>query len=195
MTIAAGNSVETTTEQKIWTDEEFMALPEDGRYELVDGEVIEIGNSGMEHGYLASILNFHLSRCILPKKLGVLCDSSTAFAMKTGNKRSPDIGFVAKARLQGLKRLPKGFFQGAPDLAVEVISPSNTFEEIHNKLVEYFDNGCRLAWVIHPDEQSVLVYRQPQPDRLLKLADSLDGEEVVPGFTLPVSELFAELDF
>jgi Uma2 family endonuclease len=188
-------TVEPSLDKKTWTDEEFMALPEQGRYELVDGEVIEIGNSGMEHGYLASILNFHLSRCILPQKLGILCDSSTAFAMTTGNKRSPDIGFVAKARLQGLKRLPKGFFQGAPDLAVEVISPSNTFEEIHNKLVEYFDNDCRLAWVIHPDEQSVLVYRQPQPDRLLKRTDSLDGEEVVPGFTLALSELFAELDF
>jgi Uma2 family endonuclease len=200
MTIAAGSSpettsVETTIGQKIWTDEEFMALPEDGRYELVDGEVIEIGNSGMEHGNISTFLGGALELYARSRKLGVTCDSSTAFAMKTGNKRSPDIGFVAKARLQGLKRLPKGFFQGAPDLAVEVISPSNTFEEIHNKLVEYFDNGCRLAWVIHPDEQSVLVYRQPQPDRLLKLTDSLDGEDVVPGFTLSVSELFAELDF
>ncbi|MFN6566635.1 Uma2 family endonuclease [Dendronalium sp. ChiSLP03b] len=115
--------------------------------------------------------------------------------MKSGNKRSPDLSFVARERLQGLKRLPKGFFVGAPDLAVEVISPSNTFAEIHSKLVEYFDSGAKLVWVINPDEQSVLVYRQPQPDKLLKLTDSLDGEEVIPGFTLLVAELFAELDF
>jgi Uma2 family endonuclease len=76
-----------------------------------------------------------------------------------------------------------------------VISPSNTFEEIHTKLVEYFENSCRLAWVVNPDERSVVVYRQPQPERLLKMTDSLDGEDVISGFTLPVAELFAELDF
>ncbi|NJP12284.1 MAG: Uma2 family endonuclease [Leptolyngbyaceae cyanobacterium RU_5_1] len=183
-------------EQKIWTDQEFMALPEDGgRYELVNGEVINIGNSGMEHGNIAAVLTFYLNGQIIPNKLGVLCDSSTAFTMKSGNKRSPDLSFVSKSRLKGVKRLPKGYFQGAPDLAVEVISPSNTFEEIHNKLVEYFESGCRLVWVINPDEQSVVVYRQPQPDKLLKITDTLDGEEIVPGFALPVAELFAELDF
>lgn len=184
------------SQKKVWTDEEFMALSSDGgHYELVNGELIDMGNSGMEHGYLASILSFYLSGYIISRKLGVICDSSTAFTMKSGNKRSPDLSFVAKERLQGLKRLPKGFLVGAPDLAVEVILPSNTFEEIHNKLVEYFDSGAKLVWVINPDEQSVLVYRQPQPDKLLKLTDSLDGEEVIPGFTLPLAELFAELDF
>lgn len=183
------------SEQKNWTDEEFMALPDDGRYELVNGEVINIGNSGMEHGNIGTFLGGALELYARSRKLGVTCDSSTAFALKSGNRRSPDISFVARERLQGLKRLPKGFFQGAPDLAIEVISPSNTFEEIHNKLVEYFDNGCQLAWVIHPDERSVLVYRQPQPEKLLTLTDTLDGGTVIPGFTLPVAELFAELDF
>ena len=123
------------------------------------------------------------------------CDSSTAFKMKTGNKRSPDLAFIAKERLQGLKRLPKGFFDGAPDLAVEIISPNNTFEEIHNKLVQYFENGTRLVWVILPDEECVLVYRRPKPSKLLQLEDSLDGEDVVPNFNLPLSELFQELSF
>ena len=195
------------SEPKTWTDEEFMALSDDGgRYELVNGEVVEVGNSGMEHGNIGSVSGRCDLRALRPllRKVGRnLCDSSTAFTLKTGNKRSrgectalsPDVSFIAKDRLQGIKRLPKGFFQGAPDLAVEVISPGNTFEEIYNKLVEYFDNGCRLAWVIRPDEQSVLVYRQPQPDRLLKLGDQLEGEEVIPGFALPVADLFAELDF
>ncbi|HEY9661707.1 MAG TPA: Uma2 family endonuclease [Allocoleopsis sp.] len=198
MTIASEttSSEKNASERKIWTDEEFMALADgDSHYELVDGELVDMGNSGMEHGNIGTFLGGALEFYVRPKKLGVTCDSSTAFTMKTGNKRSPDVSFIAKTRLQGLKRLPKGFFQGAPDLAVEVISPSNTFEEIHNKLVEYFENGCQLAWVINPDEQSVLVYRQPQPDRLLKTGDRLDGEEVIPGFSLAVAELFAELDF
>ena len=184
------------SERKIWTDEEFMALPEDGRYELVNGELVNMGNSGMEHGEIGSFLIRLFGRCIVrSQKLGVICDSSTAFTLKTGNKRSPDVSFIAKARLQGIKRLPKGYFQGSPDLAIEILSPSNTVEEIHDKIVEFFENETRLVWVIHPDEQYVLVYHSPSPDRLLRLADSLDGEDVVPGFSLAIAELFQELDF
>jgi Uma2 family endonuclease len=186
----------TALDPKTWTDEEFMALPEDGhRYELVNGALVDMGNSGMEHGEIGSFLGGNLAIYARSNKLGRVCDSSTAFAMKTGNKRSPDVSFVAKERLQGVRRLPKGFFQGAPDLAVEVLSPNNTVEEIHDKIVEYFENGTRLVWVIHPDEQYVLVYHSPSPDRLLRLEDSLDGGDVVPGFTLPVAELFADLEF
>ncbi|WOB43402.1 Uma2 family endonuclease [Thermoleptolyngbya oregonensis NK1-22] len=192
----SGLSIQPASEPKVWTDAEFMALPQDGhRYELVNGELIDMGNSGMEHGWFASNLMIVLGGFVRTHKLGVMCDSSTAFAMKNGNRRSPDVSFVAKDRLQGLRRLPKGFFQGAPDLAVEVLSPSNTVEEIHDKIVEYFENGTRLVWVIHPDEQYVLIYHSPSPDRLLRLQDALDGESVVPGFSLAVAELFEELDF
>ncbi len=183
------------SDQKIWTDAEFMALPDGDRYELINGELITVGNSGMEHGnlgaFLAGAIEFH----VRSRKLGATCDSSTAFTMKSGNRRSPDVSFVSRERLQGLKRLPKGYLQGAPDLAVEIISPSNTFEEIHNKIVEYFDNGSRLVWVVHPDEKSVLVYHQPEPDRLLTTSDYLNGEDVIPDFSLPVAALFIELEF
>ncbi len=173
-----------------------MALPDGDRYELVNGELIIVDNSGMEPGHFASVLNAFLTTFVLSHKLGVICDSSTAFTMKTGNKRSPDVSFVAKDRLKGLKKLPKGFLQGAPDLAVEIISPSNnTFDEIHTKIVEYFDSGSKLVWVIHPDEESVLVYHKPQPDKLLQRSDSLDGETIIPGFTVPLAELFADLSF
>jgi Uma2 family endonuclease len=68
-------------------------------------------------------------------------------------------------------------------------------EEIHDKIVEFFDNGTRIVWVIHPDEKYVLVYHSSSPDRLLRLEDFLDGEEIVPGFSLTVAELFPELEF
>lgn len=189
--------IENAPEKKIWTDAEFMALNRDGhRYELVNGELIDMGNSGAKHGYLAIILSAALFNCVSTQKLGAMFDSSTAFKMKSGNKRSPDISFMAKERLQGLEDLPDGFLEGAPDLAVEILSPSNTVEEIHNKIVEYFENGSRLVWVIHPKEQYVLVYRSAQsPDRLLKFTDSLDGEDIVPGFTLPIADLFQKLAF
>jgi len=103
---------------------------------------------------------------------------------------------MAKERLQGLDELPDSFLEGAPDLGVEILSFGNTVAEIHDKLVEYFENGARLVWVIHPQEQYVLVYRSSQePDRLLKSTYSLDGEEIVPGFTLPIAEFFQKLAF
>jgi Uma2 family endonuclease len=189
-------SLKDTNQSQALTDEQFMALPEDDNlYEYVNGELIVVANSGVEHGYLALTLGYFLTGFVRSHRLGVTCDSSTAFKMKTGNKRSPDLAFIAKERLQGLKRLPKGFFEGAPDLAVEIISPNNTFAEIHNKLVEYFENGTRLVWVILPDEESVLVYHQPKPSKLLQVEDSLDGEAVITGFQLPLIELFQELSF
>ena len=190
-------ATESKAEPKIWTDEEFMALPQDGhRYEIVNGELIDMGNSGALHGYVCSLMLAALMGYILPKKLGVVLDSSTAFKMKNSNRRSPDISFFAKERLRGMTELPTGYLEGAPDLAVEVLSPGNTVEEIHDKLVEYFENDTRLAWVIHPSEHFVLVYRSAQePDKLLKSVDSLDGEDVLPGFTFPVADLFQPLSF
>lgn len=182
--------------KKVWTDEEFMALPDDGdHYEIVDGELVVMANSGVEHGYIATILVMFLASFVRSHKLGIICDSSTAFTMKLGNKRSPDVSFIAKERLQGLKRLPQGSWQGAPDLAIEILSPNNTVAEIHLKIVEYFENGTRLVWVINPEEQYVLVYHKPQPDKLLQITDHLDGEDIIPGFALAVSELFMELEF
>jgi len=190
-------ATELKTDKNVWTDEEFMALPKDGhRYEIVNGELVDIGSSGTLHGYVCSLLVAALASYVLPKKLGVILDSSTAFKMKNGNRRSPDISFFAKERLRGMTELPTGFLDGAPDLTIEVLSPGNTVEEIHDKLVEYSKNGTRLAWIIHPSEHYVLVYRSAQePDRLLKSVDSLDGEDLVPGFTLPVAELFQKLSF
>lgn len=191
------NPAKNLSEKKTWTDEEFMALPdEENRYEIVNGELIDMGNSGALHGYICSLLVMALMSHILPQKLGVILDSSTAFKMKNGNKRSPDISFFAKERLQGIEELPTGFLEGAPDLAIEVLSPTNTFEEIDNKIIEYFENGSRLVWVINPSQHYILVYRSSQePDRLLKSIDFLDGEEVVPGFTFPVADLFQKLSF
>ncbi len=188
---------ELKAQKKAWTDAEFMALPQDGhRYEIVNGELVDMGNSGAQHGYTCSLMLMALMVYVLSGKLGVVFDSSTAFTMKNGNKRSPDISFFAKERLQGMTKLPTGFLDGAPDLVIEVLSPGNTVAELDEKLTEYFANGSRLAWIISPSQHYVLVYRSPQePDRLLKSGDFLDGEEVMPGFRYAVAELFQGLPF
>ena len=186
----------TTVAKKTWTDADFMQLPRDGHnYELVDGDLVDRGNSGMAHGGMGSFLGGLLAIHVRQHQLGIVCDSSTAFTLKQGNKRSPDVSYVARDRLKGLKCPPRGYFQGAPDLVVEILSPNNTIEEIHTKITEYFDNGTRLLWVIHPDEKYVLVYHGAEPDQLLRPQDQLDGEDVVPDFVLAVAELFEEWDF
>ena len=187
----------STPNSKIWTDAAFMSLPDDeGRYEIVDGELVVMGNSGALHGYISIVLSSALFAIVSSQKLGVLFDSSTAFKMKNGNKRSPDISFFAKERLQGIEELPTSFLDGAPDLAIEILSPGNTVEEINTKIWEYFENGTRLVWVVNPIQHYVLVYRSAtEPDRLLKRGDFLDGEDVISGFTFPVADLFQSLSF
>lgn len=129
---------------------------------MVDGELVEMGNSGMEHGEIGYFLRGMLALHVRREKLDIVCDSSTAYTLKSDNRRSPDVSFVAKARLQGMSRPPQGFFQGAPDLAVEILSPGNTVEGMHNKIVEYFENETQLVWVIYLEEKFVLVYHSPE---------------------------------
>lgn len=187
--------VATAEQKKGWTEEELMSLPDDGnKYELVDEELV-MSNAGMEHGYIAGIINIRLGSFVYEQRLGIIFDSSTGFRMKKGNLRAPDVAFVAKERLQGLRRPLKGFFQGSPDLAVEIFSPTDRIEGIHNKMVEYFEHQTRLVWAVNPLEETVLVYHSPQPDKMLRAGDTLDGAEIVPGFSLAIAELFAELEF
>jgi Uma2 family endonuclease len=195
--------METIVAEKIWTDDELLALPNDGnKYEVVKGELV-MSPAGIEHEEIGVRVIVALANFVRAHKLGIICGSSAGYWMKPRNPDlpkkknflSPDISFLAKERLQGLKRPPKKFFDGAPDLVVEVLSPSDTVELLHEKIVEYFENGTRLLWVINPAEQIVLVYHSSQPDRLLRSDEMLDGEQVIPGFTLPVAELFAELEF
>ncbi len=181
---------------KIWTEEslEQLASETDKQYELVNGEPKEKESEGMEHSYIAATLTGELRTHVKLKKLGVILESSGSFRMLAGNIRKPDVSFVIKERITE-KRPSFTAFEGAPDLAIEVISPTDIWWEIMQKLDEYFSSGCRLVWLISPLDQRVLVYRQEQRSQILELGDLLNGEEVVPGFSMPVADLFAEFDF
>jgi Uma2 family endonuclease len=178
--------------QKVWTDEALMALPDDGRkYELVGGELV-VSPTGFEHGYISLRLSTALMDFVLPRRLGAGADSSTGFRMKSGNVLSPDISFVRKERLG--KPITKKFFEGAPDLAVEVLSPDDSSKRVREKLAEYFANGTSLAWVVNPANRTVRVYHSPTDSKLLRTGYSLEGGELLPGFSLPLAQLFGESD-
>ena len=179
-----------------WTEKTLSKLESktDKRYELVNGEPKEKISGGIGHSYIAITVGGELGNHALSQKLGVTLESSACYRMRSGNILKPSVSFVAKDRLTE-KRLSTKAFEGAPDLAVEVISPTDIWWEIMQKLDEYFSSGCRLVWLISPLDQRVLVYRQEQRNQILELGDLLDGEEVVPGFSMPVADLFAEFDF
>ena len=144
--------MQALVENKVWTEAELMALPDDGRkYELVEGEIV-VGNTGIEHEYIGGRLFGPLSILVYERRLGIVCGSSAGYWMKSGNLRSPDLSFISKERLRGLKHAPKKFFDEAPDLAVEVVSER---EDVLKKAQEYLGAGTQLVWAGNAAPMSV----------------------------------------
>ena len=186
-------NMQAAVEHKEWTDEALMALPRNGqKHELLGGELV-VSPTGVQHGYIASRLLAALLEFALKHRLGLVVDSSTGFRLKHGDCLSPDASFVRRERLG--KELTQKFFPGAPDLAVEVLSPGESLVAIDKKLAAYFADKTRLAWVINPADQTVRVHHSPKRCKTLSAGDCLDGEALLPGFTFPVAALFELPDF
>src|SRR5437867_4061907 len=175
------------------TAEELFDLPDDGwRYELVRGELRRMPPTGIQHGQIAGLLTQHLSAYVKAHNLGVVCTAEAGFklAQHPDVVRAPDVAFIARERIP-VEGVPTGYWPGAPDLAAEIVSPSDRFDEVVEKVAEYLAAGTRLVWVVHPRTQTVMIYRASGEIRLLRGHEELSGEEVLPGFTCPVSVLFA----
>jgi Uma2 family endonuclease len=185
--------VTVSVHKKHWTDKELLAFPKDGyEREVVNGELI-VSPAGFDHGEIIPRILGRLYMFVADRNLGSVLDGQTGCRMKSGDLFSPDVSFVAKQRTALQRKKRKSFFEGAPDLVVEVLSPSDTVRVTEEKIAQYFENGTRLAWVVHPRSQSVYVYRHgPVADEVLSTADTLNGEKVVPGFSLAVARIFSE---
>jgi Uma2 family endonuclease len=169
---------------------EFETLPDDGKlYELINGELVEKMAAGEEHGNISSLLNIYMGGYVLQNKLGRTYPSDTGFILdpQTDLVRIPDLAFVSAERVVK----PKKFIPLAPDLAVEVVSPTDSFSDVEEKVELYKEKGVGLIWVIDPEKQRIYIYRSGSNQRdMLTIADELDGENVVQGFKLKVSALF-----
>lgn len=182
--------------KKVWTEEELQALPSDGyMHEVVNGELVMSPKNSPEHGEICARLLTALRRYAETHRLGAVWDSSTGFWMVNKNCRAPDVSFVAKGRLAGLRRPPRRFFQGAPDLAVEVLTPSSRAADVSERLNDYFASGTQIAWIIHPEEPFVEICHSPIQRTILGPGASLDGEHLLPGLIYPLAELFKEWDW
>lgn len=184
--------------KKVWTEEELQTLPDDGYiHELVDGELVMSPKNNFQHEGICGRLQFALESFSRSHRLGVVRGSSAGYWMFNRNCRAPDLSFIPKERFQSLGFSPvaRKFFPGAPDLAVEVLSPSNTRAEIDGRLRDFFASGTQIAWIIDPDSERVEVCESPTKRKLLGVGANLEGGHLLPGFRYPIADLFKEWDW
>jgi Uma2 family endonuclease len=183
-----------STVQRTLTAGELLTLGDIGRCELIEGELVRMSPGSFEHGAVALNVGMFLGEFVKCHQLGIVTAAETGFKIRHNpdTVRAPDAAFVSAARIPEA-RPHRGFFDGAPDLAVEVVSPDDRWSEIMAKARDWLGAGCRLVWIVDPRTQTVTVYEVEGHVRVLQTTDSLDAGEVLPGFQVTVSELFPGL--
>ncbi len=165
-----------------------LSIP-DKQVELVRGRLVVREPPGTWHGGVAGALHLSLGGFVQRQKLGMVFPQDTGFkiANDPDTVRAPDVAFVARERLAAIGR--QGYAELAPDLAVEVLSPRYRAGEILAKVAEWLEAGTRLVWVIDPGRQEAWVYRSDGSISTVGLEDSLDGEDILPGFSCPLESI------
>ncbi len=184
-----------TVQERLYTADDLWALShaeEDKRYELDEGVLIEMAPTGDMHGTIALWVGHLIIGYVAAHDLGEVSGAETGYRLSTNPDivRAPDVGFIAKARLEPMTGK---YYALAPDLAVEVVSPGDSARQIRHKADQYLMAGTRLVWVIYPEDRLVDVYQPGHDPRPFRPGDTLDGGAVLPGFTLPVKDIFARL--
>lgn len=183
-----------STQTVLITADELLQMPDRGmRRELIHGELREMTPSGFEHGCISANFAEPLCAFVRAQNLGVVLVADPGFVLTRGpdTVRAPDVAFVSRERAASLLK-PTSFFPGPPDLAVEVISPSDSYSEVEEKVEAWLDAGCRMVVVVNPRNRTLKVYRTRTKIAVLTADDSFDGSDVVPGFRLPVGQIFPE---
>jgi Uma2 family endonuclease len=177
---------------RVHTADDLLRLPDDGwRYELVRGELRKMAPAGSEHGELAMEVGSQLAHYVKLHRLGRVFAAETGFRLSSNpdTVRAPDAAFVSRPRAQAIGRVT-GYWPGAPDLVVEVVSPTDTYAEVDEKVLDWLAGGARMVVVVNPRTSRVAVYRSPTHVTLLGDSDVLDGQDVVPGWRLDLADLF-----
>lgn len=163
------------------------------RLELSNGVLLEMPLNGGKHGVITFNIAIYIYNFVKSNDLGIITAAGTGYILHNAingrdTVRAPDAAFVSNARLEPFG-IVDGYAPFAPDLAVEVVSPNDQAEEIAVKVEEYLRYGTRLVWVLYPKTRTVFVHR-PDSVQKLKESDTLDGEDVLPGFSISVRDIF-----
>lgn len=179
-------------ETRLITGEELLAMGDVGPCELIDGRIVPMTPAGAEHGNIEFDLGGELRAFIRQRKLGWILGGQVGIYTRRNpdRVRGADIAFISKQRLPHKPR--KGFLEVAPELVVEIISPTDSWPNVRQKIKEYFAIGVERVWVVDPENREVLVYRSPKEVITLSEEETLTGEGTLEGFTLTVASLFEE---
>lgn len=181
-----------TITPKLMTWQELADLPDDGmQHELVRGELRTMAPPFYEHGRSADRIGRSLENHVEAHQLGEVRRAEIGFLLtaRPDTVRAPDVAFLSREHLARLGEI-RGYFPGSPDLAVEVISPNDRYTEVDEKVAEWLEHGARLVFVVNPRRRVVVVHRPGQRPQTLGVNDMLDGEDVVPGWSMAVRDLF-----
>ncbi len=173
----------------ITTAEELLKAGDIGRCELVRGHLVMMVPAGADHGRIANEMAFRLTQFVRSRKLGAVFAAETGFILSRDpdTVRAPDAAFVRKDRAATPSR---GYYPGAPDLAVEVVSPDDRPGEVKEKVDEWLGAGTRAVWVVDPETRTVAVHEPGRAARVIGEDGILRGGRVLRGFELPVREIF-----
>lgn len=160
--------------------------------ELVDGILFEMEPPGAEHGVVAGRIYFVLTAHVRERGLGLTFAAETGFQLSTDpdTVRAPDAAYVSRERVTAAGGIPRGYWPGPPDVAVEVISPTDRWSRIEGKATQWLDAGARVVVVLDPPLRTATVYRARDDVRILTADEPLDLTDVVPGFAPPVGDCF-----
>lgn len=179
------------TEDQAVTAAMLLQRPDDGnRYELVRGELRQTPPQTRQQGVVAARIALSLLEHVSARQLGEVFSASTGFQLGPNHVRGCDVAFVNHDRVAAAGQVD-GFWPGAPDLAVEVISPSDTSVAVEEKVMDWLDAGARLVIVANPSGRRLTLYRSRSDARILGEGDTLDAGDVVAGWQLPAEQLFA----
>jgi Uma2 family endonuclease len=169
-------------------DLERMPADDTARTELDEGELIRMPPAGWEHNDIAAELTMILRDHAKKNDLGKVLATDAGFRLGDETVRAPDVAFVKKDRVAAMKT--KGFAEGAPDLVVEIFSPSDSVPQLMRKVKQYFQAGCHTVWVVYPGPREIHVLEASGADRLLRDTDMLEAPELLPGLSIRVAQLF-----
>jgi Uma2 family endonuclease len=178
-------------DRKLMTAEELLLLPDDGmRHELIDGELRTMAPAGAEHGHSAGPIHGHISRFLFDHPIAYVWAAETGFLLRRrpDRVRAPDVSVLRLERIPP-EGVPRGYFPGAPDLAVEVVSPGDTASEVLDKVDDWLRAGARAVWVVYPSPVRLFVHRADGSVQQLGPDDEVDGDEILPGFRMRVRDL------